>query len=50
MWIKFFEKSLTPKLGKHIPCRFSMSKIWMFDFIENKYDLYRGECCMKEFS
>ena len=27
------EKSLTTKLGKHIPCRYSMSTIWGFDHV-----------------
>ena len=30
------EKSLTIKLAKHIPCRYSMSTIWGFDHVENK--------------
>ena len=28
------EKSSTTKIGKHIPCGYSMSTIWWFDHIE----------------
>ena len=41
------EKLSTIKLGEHIPCGYSMSTIKTFDSIENKYDVYRGEDCMK---
>ena len=34
------EKSSTTKLDEHIPCRYSMSKIWRFDDIESKLALY----------
>ena len=37
------------KIGKHIPCEYSMSTIWGFDHIENKHSLYRGKDCMKKF-
>ena len=37
------------KVGKDILCRYSMSKIWSFDGIENKHDVYRGEDFMKKF-
>ena len=36
-------KPSTAKLGEHIPCRDSMSTIWTFDNLENKYSLYRGK-------
>ena len=29
--------SLKTKIGKHIPCEYSMSTIWGFDHIENKH-------------
>ena len=37
------------KTGEHIPCGYSMSTIWAFDNIENKYTLYCGEDCLKKF-
>ena len=40
------EKSSTKKIGEHIPCGYSMSTIWAFDYIENKHTLYRGKGCM----
>ena len=40
------EKSSTKKTGEHIPCGYSMSTIWAFDYIENKHTLYRGKGCM----
>ena len=43
------EKYSTSKIGKKIPCRYSMSAIWTFDNIENNHALYRGEDCMKHF-
>ena len=43
------EKFSTTNIGEHIPCRYSMSIIWVFDNIENKHTLYRGEDCMKKF-
>ena len=43
------EKSSTTKLGEHITCGYSISTIWVFDGIENKHDLCRGEDCMKYF-
>ena len=43
------EKYSTTKIGKHIPCGYSMSKMWAFDHIENKHTLYRGKDCMKKF-
>ena len=43
------EKSSTIKIGEHIPCRYSMSKLWRFDHIENKHTLYHGKNCMKSF-
>ena len=43
------EKSSTTKLDEHIPCRYSMSKIWRFDDIESKLALYCWKDCMKMF-
>ena len=37
------------KIGEHIPCEYSISKIWTFDGIENKHNVYRGEHCIKRF-
>ena len=31
------------KIGEHILCGYSMSKIWAFDHIENKHALYPGK-------
>ena len=33
------EKSSKTKIGEYIPCRCSMSAIWIFDGIENKHDV-----------
>ena len=41
------EKSSTTRLGKHIPCGYSMSAIWTFDNIENKHTLYRTNDCKR---
>ena len=41
------ENTSATKVGEHIPCGYSMSTIWGFDHIENKYTLYRGKDCMK---
>ena len=37
------ENSSTTKIGEHIPCGYSMSTVLVFDNIENKHFLYRGE-------
>ena len=37
------KKSSATKIGKHIPCGYSMLKILTFNHLENKYTLYRGE-------
>ena len=42
-------KSSTTKISEHIPCGYSMSTIWGFDHIEDKYTLYRGKDCMEKF-
>ena len=42
-------KSSAMKIGEHIPCEYSISKIWTFDGIENKHNVYRGEHCIKRF-
>ena len=36
------------KVTKHIPPRYSLFTIWMFDGIGNKHNVYRGENCMKK--
>ena len=43
------EKSLTTKIGEHIPCGYSMSTIQGFDHIKNKHTLYHGKDCIKRF-
>ena len=43
------EKFSTKKLCEYILCGYSTSIIWVFDNIENKYSLYRGEVCIKLF-
>ena len=43
------ENSLTTKTGEHNPCGYSMLKIWAFDHIENKHNLYCGKKYMKKF-
>ena len=40
------EKPSTMKITEHIPCGYSMSTIWRFDYIENKHNLYRGKDCI----
>ena len=41
-------KSLTTKIGSHIPCEYSMSTIWGFDHLEDKH-LYHGKDFVKKF-
>ena len=43
------ENLSTSKVSEHIPSDFSMSTIYSFRSIENKYDVYRGTDCMKTF-
>ena len=43
------ENSFTTKVSKHILSGFSVSTVSSFRSIENKYDVYRGEDCMKKF-
>ena len=43
------ENSSTTEVSEHIPSGFSMSTISSFRSIENKYDLYRRNDCMKNF-
>ena len=43
------EKSSTAKIGEHIPCVYSMPKVWRFGHIEDNHALYRGKDCMKMF-
>ena len=33
----------TSKVGRHIPCMYSISRIWTFDYRENKHSLYLRE-------
>ena len=47
-WKNNPEKSSTTKLGEYILCGSSISTIWVFDNIKNKYNLYRGGDCMKK--
>ena len=47
MDVKISRKSSASNVGEHIPSRFSMSTTSSFKNIENKYDVYRGEDCMK---
>ena len=42
------KRSSTTKVGKHIPCGYSIFTIWTFDGIENKHDVYRGKDCIKK--
>ena len=37
------ENLSTRKIGEHIPCGYSLPKIWVFDHIENKPILYSGK-------
>ena len=48
-WKKNTEKSPTAKIGKKIPCGYSRSTIWSFNYIENKRSLYSEKGCMKKF-
>ena len=43
------ENSSTTKLGEHVLYGYSMSTIWGFDHIEDKYTSYHGKDCMKKF-
>ena len=43
------KRSSTTKVGKNIPCGYSIFTIWTFDGIENKHDVYRGKDCIKKF-
>ena len=42
------DNSSTTKIDEHIPCRYSMSKIWAFDHVENKHTLKFGKDYMKK--
>ena len=48
-WKNNFEELSTTKVDEHISSGYSMSTIWTFDGIENKYDVYRGEVAWKFF-
>ena len=41
--------SSTTKIGKHIPCGYSLSTIWGFNHMKNKHSLHRGKEYMKGF-
>ena len=43
------EKASTRKIGKNIPCGYSISTIWEFVHIEDKHTLYLQKDCMKKF-
>ena len=43
------EFSSKTEIGEHVSCGYSMSTIWEFDLIENKYSLYYRKDCMKKF-
>ena len=43
------ENSYTTKVGEHTRSGFSVSTISSSKSIENKYDVYRGKDCMKNF-
>ena len=45
-----FKKSSTVKVSEHFPCGYSMSLIWTFDSIKNKYSVYRSKDYIKSFS
>ena len=36
------EQSSTTKIGKHVPCVYSMSTVWSTDHIGDKHSLYIG--------
>ena len=46
----YSENSSTTKIDKHSHYGYSVSTIWAFDGTENKYNVYRGEDCMTNFS
>ena len=43
------EKSSKTKIGKHIPCGYSMPTNWAFNHMKNKHSLYPGQDCVKSF-
>ena len=43
------EKSSTTKIGKHIPCRYSVPTIWNLEYMEYRKQVYYGKDCMKKF-
>ena len=43
------ENFSTTKIAYHIPCRYSLSTIWVLDHIDNKHTLYCRKDCMKKF-
>ena len=40
-WANDPEKYSTRKIGRHIPCGYSIQTIWHFDHIKDKHTLYR---------
>ena len=46
---KIIQKNLQQlKMDEHIPCRYSMSTICIFDHIEDKHNLYREKDIIKK--
>ena len=43
------ENSSTTKIGQHIPFGYSMSKIWAFDYTEDKHTLIAEKIVSKSF-
>ena len=43
------EKASTTKVNKHTPSGYSLFTCSPFDTIDNNFDYYRGEVCMKKF-
>ena len=39
----------TIKIVENTPCGYSMSAIWIFDYIENKHTFSHGKDCIKRF-
>ena len=43
MDVQINQKFFNQNYAEHIPCEHSISTIWAFDHIENKYNLYCGK-------
>ena len=48
--VKMTLENYSEKSRLTYPCRYSISTIWICNGKENKYDVQRGENCMKKFS